>query len=315
MCVSPLEASAFPVADLSIHPKIPLIFPPPQTNKGLPTLSMETLPTWIAVVILGLIEGITEFLPISSTGHLLIPQNLGWLPRQSDLFSIVIQSGAVLAVVAVFADRVKSLATSLSNPDTRSYLAKLTTAFVITAVGGVLIKKLEIGLPETVAPVAWATFIGAFVIFGIEAWRKNHEGEETIGWRVAIAVGLAQILAAVFPGTSRSGASILIAMALGAARPGATEFSFLVGVPTLMAAGAYQTFNVIQEGGGAKEDWAMLALGTMVSAISAFLVVRWLVRFVQSHTFNGFAWYRLVMGTALLVWVAVEGEAVNQLAD
>lgn len=276
---------------------------------------METLPTWLAVVILGLIEGITEFLPISSTGHLLIPQNLGWLPRQSDLFSIVIQSGAVLAVVAVFAERVKTLATTLGSPETRDYLAKLATAFGITAVGGVLIKKLGIELPEQVAPVAWATFIGAFVIFGVEAWRKNHQGTETIEWRVAVAVGLAQILAAVFPGTSRSGASILIAMALGAARPGATEFSFLVGVPTLMAAGAFQTLSVIQEGGAGKEDWAMLALGTVVSAISAFIVVKWLIHFVQSHTFNGFAWYRLVMGAALLIWVAIEGEALNQAAD
>jgi len=276
---------------------------------------MESLPTWLAVVLLGLIEGITEFLPISSTGHLLIPQNLGWLPRQSDLFSIVIQSGAVLAVVAVFAERIKSLATTLGNPRTRDYLAKLATTFVITAAGGVLIKKLDIGLPETVAPVAWATFIGAFVIFGIEAWRRNHPGEEAIGWRVAVAVGLAQILAAVFPGTSRSGASILIAMALGAARPGATEFSFLVGVPTLMAAGAYQIFNVIQDGGAGKEDWAMLALGTIVSAVSAFVVVRWLIHFVQNHSFNGFAWYRLLMGAALLAWVAVEGETANPLAE
>lgn len=276
---------------------------------------METLPTWLAVVILGLIEGITEFLPISSTGHLLIPQNLGWLPRQSDLFSIVIQSGAVLAVVAVFATRVKTLATTLGSPETRDYLGKLATAFVVTAVGGVVIKKLGIELPEKVAPVAWATFIGAFVIFGVEAWRKNHQGDETISWKVAVAVGLAQILAAVFPGTSRSGASILIAMALGAARPGATEFSFLVGVPTLMAAGAFQTLSVIQDGGAGREDWAMLALGTIVSAVSAFIVVRWLIHFVQSHTFNGFAWYRLVMGAALLIWVAMEGESVNQIVD
>ncbi len=267
---------------------------------------METFPTWIAVVILGLIEGATEFLPISSTGHLLIPQNLGWLPRQSDLFSIVIQSGAVIAVIAVFAGRVKSLATTLRDPQTRDYLAKLATAFGITAIGGIVLKVLDIGLPESVAPVAWATFVGAFVIFGVEAWRKNHAGEERIDWNVAIAVGLAQILAAVFPGTSRSGASILIAMALGAARPSATEFSFLVGVPTLLAAGVLETFSTIREGGAAGEDWGMVALGTLVSAASAFLVVRWLIRFVQSHTFNGFAWYRLVLGAALLVWVAME---------
>ena len=264
------------------------------------------LPAWLAVIILGLIEGITEFLPISSTGHLLIPQNLGWLPRQSDLFSIVIQSGAVIAVIAVFADRVKRLATTLGDPETRDYLAKLATAFVVTAAGGVLIKKLDIGLPETVAPVAWATFIGAFVIFGVEAWRKNHIGHDRIDWKVAVAVGLAQILAAVFPGTSRSGASILIAMAIGAARPAATEFSFLVGVPTLMAAGAFQTLSVIKDGEAGNESWSMIALGTLVSAVSAFVVVKWLIRFVQSHSFNGFAWYRLVMGAALILWVTME---------
>lgn len=264
------------------------------------------LPTWVAVILLGLIEGITEFLPISSTGHLLIPQNLGWLPRQSDLFSIVIQSGAVVAVIAVFADRVKAMATSLGDRQTQVYLAKLATAFIVTAVGGVIIKKLDIGLPETVAPVAWATFIGAFVIFGVEAWRKNHAGQETIGWDVAVAVGLAQILAAVFPGTSRSGASILIAMAIGAARPTATEFSFLVGVPTLMAAGAFETLSVIRDGHAGDENWTMIALGTLVSAISAFIVVKWLIRFVQSHSFNGFAWYRLIMGAALLAWVAMQ---------
>ncbi len=264
------------------------------------------LPAWVAVILLGLIEGITEFLPISSTGHLLIPQNLGWLPRQSDLFSIVIQSGAVVAVIAVFSGRVKRLATTLGERETRDFLAKLATAFVVTAVGGVLIKKLDIGLPETVTPVAWATFLGAFVIFGVEAWRKHHEGEDRIGWGVAVAVGLAQILAAVFPGTSRSGASILIAMAIGAARPAATEFSFLVGVPTLLAAGAFETLSVIRDGEAGKENWSLIALGTIVSALSAFLVVKWLIRFVQSHTFHGFAWYRLLMGAALLLWVAME---------
>lgn len=276
---------------------------------------MDNFPTWISIVILGLIEGVTEFLPISSTGHLLIPQNLGWLPRQSDLFSIVIQSGAVVAVVAVFAGRLKQLASSLRQRETQSYLAKLGLALLVTAAGGILIKILRIGLPESVAPVAWATFIGAFVIFGVEFWRKGHPGEPSISWRIAVAVGLAQILAAVFPGTSRSGASILIAMALGAARPAATEFSFLLGVPTLIAAGAFQTFSVIREGNAGNEDWGMVALGTLVSAISAFIVVRWLIHFVQSHTFNGFAWYRLVMGAALLAYVAMQTGAEAGLED
>ncbi|MCB1226339.1 MAG: undecaprenyl-diphosphate phosphatase [Verrucomicrobiales bacterium] len=264
---------------------------------------MSSLPDWLAVIILGIIEGVTEFLPISSTGHLLIPQNLGWLPKQGEVFDVVIQSGAVIAVLAVFTNRVKQFATSLNQPDTRDYLLKLFGAFCVTSAGGLLIKKFDIELPETVPPVAWATFIGAFVIFAVEAWRKDHRGTAEITWTVVVAVGLAQLLAAVFPGTSRSGASILMAMALGMARPAATEFSFLLGVPTLMAAGAFKILSAFKDGEAAHLDWAMLGLGTVVSAISAFVVVRWLIHFVQSHTFNGFAWYRLLMGGALLAYV------------
>jgi undecaprenyl-diphosphatase len=264
---------------------------------------MDQLPEWLAIVILGIIEGVTEFLPISSTGHLLIPQNLGWLPRQTDLFDVVIQSGAVVAVLAVFSQRIQHFARTLRQPDTRDYLFKLFSAFCITAAGGLLIKKLGIELPHNVAPVAWATFIGAFVIFGCEWWKKNQQGIQQVTWSVVIAVGLAQLLAAVFPGTSRSGASILAAMAIGMARPAATEFSFLLGVPTLMAAGAYKILSAIKDGEAANENWSMIALGTLVSAISAFIVVRWLIHFVQSHTFNGFAWYRLLLGGALLFYV------------
>ncbi len=264
---------------------------------------MTDLPEWLAIIILGIIEGVTEFLPISSTGHLLIPQNLGWLPRQTDLFDVVIQSGAVLAVLAVFSQRVHGFATTLGTPSTRDYLLKLFAAFCITAAGGLAIKKLDIELPHEVAPVAWATLIGAIVIFGCEAWRKNHPGTVEITWTVVIVVGLAQILAAVFPGTSRSGASILAAMAVGMARPAATEFSFLLGVPTLMAAGAFKILSAFKDGELGHENWSMIALGTLVSAVSAFVVVRWLIRFVQSHTFNGFAWYRLILGAGLLIWV------------
>lgn len=261
------------------------------------------MPDWLAVVLLGIIEGVTEFLPISSTGHLLIPENLGLLPAKSDLFNVVIQSGAVLAVLAVFTERVKGFVTSLAAPSTRDYLLKLALSFLITAGGGVMIKKLEIELPETVTPVAWATLIGGFVILAVEQARKDRSGVAEITWMVAVAVALAQLLAAVFPGTSRSGASILMAMAFGVARPAATEFSFLLGIPTLTAAGAFKILSAVQDGVAGQEDWAMVGLGTLVSAVSAFLVVKWLIRFVQGHTFHGFAWYRIVLGGLLLAWV------------
>jgi undecaprenyl-diphosphatase len=259
------------------------------------------MPDWLSVVILGIIEGLTEFLPISSTGHLLIPQNLGWLPRQSELFNVAIQSGAVIAVIAVFTKRVREFATQFREPATRAYLLKLGGAFLLTAIGGVGIKVLDVELPDTILPVAWATFIGGFVILGLERWLRGKPGSEDITWLVAFAVGAAQLLAAVFPGTSRSGASILMAMALGVARPRATEFSFLLGIPTLLAAGGLKIVSELKEHGTGGEDWGMLALGTVVSAVTAFLVVNWLLRFVLSHTFNGFGWYRIALGLALFV--------------
>lgn len=262
------------------------------------------MPDWLAVIILGIIEGVTEFLPISSTGHLLIPQNLGWLPKQGDLFDVVIQSGAVVAVLAVFMKRVKELATTLGNPATQSYLAKLAVSFGITAAGGLVIKKLGIELPETIQPVAWATLIGGIIILVLERQYRGKQGIAEITWAVVVAVAVAQLIAAVFPGTSRSGASILMAMAFGIARPAATEFSFLLGIPTLMAAGGLKIISAFAEGKAAQENWGLIALGTVVSALSAFVVVKWLIRFVQSHTFNGFAWYRILLGVILLLMAA-----------
>lgn len=265
------------------------------------------MPDWLAIILLGIIEGVTEFLPISSTGHLLIPQNMGLLPSKSDLFNVVIQSGAVLAVLVVFTKKVRELASTLGKPSTRDYLAKLAVSFLITAVGGLAIKKLDIELPETIPPVAWATLLGGIVILILEFLHKGKRGATEITWTVVVAVALAQLLAAVFPGTSRSGASILMALAFGVARPAATEFSFLLGIPTLMAAGAYKILSAFKDGTAASEDWGMVALGTLVSAISAFIVVKWLIRFVQSHTFNGFAWYRIALGSGLLIWVYTKG--------
>lgn len=262
------------------------------------------MPDWLSVILLGIIEGVTEFLPISSTGHLLIPQTLGWLPAKSDLFNVVIQSGAVLAVLAVFTQRVKQLAFSLGSPETRDYLAKLAAAFLLTAAGGLVIKKLDVELPETVPPVAWATLIGGIIILWLERVYRGKAGTTEITWVVVAAVAAAQLLAAVFPGTSRSGASIMMAMAFGIARPAATEFSFLLGIPTLMAAGGLKIFSEIKDHGVGGEDWSMVALGTLVSALSAFVVVKWLIRFVQSHTFNSFAIYRIVLGAGLLIYAA-----------
>lgn len=258
------------------------------------------MPAWLAVSILGIIEGVTEFLPISSTGHLLLAENSHWLPQQSDLFNITIQSGAALAVLFAFSTRVRQLLSGLGEPATRSYVSKLVLAFVITGVGGLILKKLGFTLPKETAPIAWATLIGGIAILVIEWAVRGRTLRPDITWLTAVVVGLAQLLAAVFPGTSRSAATILIALALGVARPAATEFSFLVGVPTLLAAGLYETQHALRHPGPMATDWGLLALGTVVSAVTAFLVVRWLIRWIQTHNFSPFGWYRIALGLAML---------------
>lgn len=261
------------------------------------------MPAWLAVCILGIIEGVTEFLPISSTGHLLLVENAHWLPQQSDLFNITIQSGAALAVLFAFASRVRQLLTNIGDPNTRDYLSKLVLAFVITGVGGLILKKLGFTLPKETAPIAWATLLGGIGILAIEWAVRGRRLTSEITWLTAVVVGLAQILAAVFPGTSRSAATILLALALGVARPAATEFSFLVGVPTLLAAGLYETQHALRHPGPVPTDWGMLVLGTLVSAVTAFFVVRWLIRWIQTHNFSPFGWYRIALGLAMLARV------------
>jgi undecaprenyl-diphosphatase len=258
------------------------------------------VPDWLAVVALGLIEGITEFLPVSSTGHLLLVENSGWLPRQSDLFNVLIQSGTAVAVALAFAGRVRELFLQRREPAAQSYLLKLAVAFAITGAGGLLAKGLGYALPKSVTPVAWATLLGGVAILLIEWWLRGRPLRADVTWAVAMAVAVAQLLAAVLPGLSRSGATILVALALGLGRPAAIEFSFLLGVPTLLAAGALEALHTLRHPGPAETSWGMIALGTLVAAVAALLTVRWFLRFVRSHTFVGFGWYRIALGLAIL---------------
>jgi undecaprenyl-diphosphatase len=259
------------------------------------------MPDWIAVVLLGIIEGVTEFLPVSSTGHLLLAEH--WLPRQSDLFNTVIQCGAAVALFAVFTDRLRQLLFRWREPATREFFSKLALAFFITGVGGLVLKKLHFKLPEAVAPVASATLIGGVFFIVVEYWLRQRPLSGDVTWKIAAAMGASQLVAAVFPGTSRSGVTILAALMLGLSRPAAAEFSFLLGIPTLLAAGALQTFSALKHSAGEPAHWEMIALGSAVAAVTAFLVVKWLLRFVQTHTFVGFGWYRIILGILLLAFV------------
>jgi undecaprenyl-diphosphatase len=258
----------------------------------------------LSTVILGIIEGITEFLPISSTGHLLIAER--WLGERSELFNVAIQAGAILALVMIYWRRLLALLTRFVEPANRDYLAKLIVAFLITAVGGFIATRLGWKLPETVLPIALALLIGGVLILVIEQYVAGRPASDVVTWNVAVWVGACQILAAVFPGTSRSAATIFAAMLAGLTlRPAATEFAFLVGIPTMFAATGYELLKVRHQAHG--EDWNALAVGFVVSGVVAFIAVKWLLRYVQSHRFTLFAWYRIVVGAALLalVWMGV----------
>jgi undecaprenyl-diphosphatase len=268
-------------------------------------MPVESLLHYLQIVALGIVEGVTEFLPISSTGHLLIAEALG-LGSEPDVFNVVIQAGAILAVIFVYWNKIVGLLTHLENAAGRTYLCKIAAAFATTSVVSlVLIKHFNLHLPETLTPVAWATLIGGFVIFLVELFAKNLYPHDDISWTEAILMGLAQVLAAVFPGASRSGSTIMTGMALGMKRPSATEFSFLLGIPTMFAASALDLWRYrhdLTKGGG--QLFVDIVLGFLVSMVVAFFVIKWLLRFVQSHTFNGFGIYRVILGGVLLVALA-----------
>jgi undecaprenyl-diphosphatase len=247
---------------------------------------------------LGVIEGITEFLPISSTGHLLVAEH--WLGDRSELFNVAIQAGAILAVLFIYWHRLVTLFAGFKDPGNRDYLAKLIVAFLITAVGGFIATRHNFKLPERVTPIAWAMFIGGIAILVIERLLANRPLVTDVTWRVAICVGLGQIVAGMLPGTSRSAATIFAAMLAGlTSRPAATEFAFLVGIPTMFAATGYELLKVRSQ--AAAEDWTALAIGFVVSGVVAFVAVKWLLRYIQSHRFTVFAWYRIALGLALLL--------------
>ena len=247
-------------------------------------------------------EGLTEFIPVSSTGHLLIAEQ--YLGHRPDWFTVFIQVGAALALLPLFWKRLIGLLQNLGEHDSRNYVIRLMAAFFITGVGGLIMKKLHFKLPETIGPVAWATLIGGFVILAIERWRAGRRGTPDISWPIAIACGFAQLLAAGFPGTSRSGATILIAIAMGLARAEAAEFSFILGMITLTAAGGYGFLDAWRHSELGGVPMSEVALAFAAAAVSAFVVVKWLLGFVRSHSFAGFAYYRIALGALLLWWGA-----------
>jgi undecaprenyl-diphosphatase len=247
----------------------------------------------VTALLLGVVEGLTEFLPISSTGHLILAADLlGASDERWTVFNLVIQTGAMLAVVWEYRAR-------FFRVDRRLYL-NLIVAFIPAAVLGLLFGKLIKAHLFHAVPVAIAFIVGALVIFWVERDKQRYvriDSTDQMSWLDALKVGCAQCFALI-PGTSRSGATIIGGMLFGLSRKAATEFSFFLAVPTLVAAGAYDLLK--HRALFSAEHLAPLAVGLVVSFVSAFVVIRWLVRFVATHDFRPFAWYRIAFGVVVL---------------
>jgi len=256
---------------------------------------------WIALV-LGLIEGLTEFLPISSTGHLILASSaFGMTGRRAEAFAIFIQLGAVLAVVWEYRARLLAVARDLGRrAEARAFVARLFVAFVPSAVAGLLLHDAiseHLFGPRT---VAFALLAGAALIFVVEALplRARTDVAESTGWAQAAGIGLAQCLA-LWPGFSRSAATILGGMGCGLSRRAATEFSFFLAIPTLGAATVYDLAKNAEH--LAPGDLTWLGLALVVSFLVAWATIRWLLRWVSTHTLRPFGWYRIVLGLVVLV--------------
>ncbi|MRR51547.1 MAG: undecaprenyl-diphosphate phosphatase [Rhodocyclaceae bacterium] len=255
----------------------------------------------IQALILGVVEGLTEFLPVSSTGHLILAGDLlGFNDERGKLFEIVIQSGAILAVCWEYRRRIAHvLGGALNDRTSQRLLLNLGIAFLPLAVLGLLFGKAIKAHLFAPVPVATAFIVGAFVILWAEKREHRIRVEEVEDMTVADALklGLAQACALI-PGTSRSGATIIGGLLFGLSRKAATEFSFFLAIPTLLVATAYQLYKERHLLNA--DDLSLWAVGFVAAFISAFLCVRWLLRYISSHDFTIFAWYRIAFGLVVI---------------
>jgi len=256
---------------------------------------------WKAAL-LGVVEGLTEFLPISSTGHLILTAALlDFNDERGKVFQLVIQTGAMLAVVWEYRRRfAQTLRGAGREPVATRFAINLAIAFLPAAVLGLAFgSMIKVALFKPV-PVALALIVGGVLILWAErrAHRVTVDSVDDMRWRDALLIGLAQAVALV-PGTSRSGATIIGGLLFGLSRRAATEFSFFLAVPTLCAAGAYDFYR--NRALFTAQDLELVAIGLATSFVSAFVCIRWLLRFIMRHDFSVFAWYRIAFGLLVLV--------------
>jgi len=255
-------------------------------------------------VLLGLIEGLTEFLPISSTGHLiLVGEWIGFESSEGRVFEVVVQLGAILAVCWLYRRRIVRVLRGIVSGDAteRRFAIAVTVAFLPAAVIGALAIDFIKQVLFSPLVVAWALVLGGLILLWVEGRPVQPAVHDTrgIGWRQALAIGVAQCFAMI-PGTSRSGATIVGGLLAGLSRPVAAEFSFFLAMPTMLGAAVYDGWRHHHLLTGS--DAVAIAAGFFAAFVSALLVVRALVQFIATHTFRVFAWYRIALGLLLLVF-------------
>ena len=262
---------------------------------------------WVYAIILGIVEGITEFIPVSSTGHLLLAKSLLGLPDGFwDTFAVLIQLGAILAVVALYFARLWKILIGLpTDPSARRFALSVLIAFIPGAVLGVLLHDvIKHVLFESPALICWSLLVGGVILLVLDRWSPKVRSEDAMNlpWVTALVVGFFQTLALI-PGVSRSGATIVGSMLLGVEKRAAAEFSFFLAIPTM--AGAFG-LDLWQNRDALNTDQAgLLAIGFLVSFVSGLILVRALLDFVGRHGFAPFAWWRIVVGVSGLVWLGL----------
>ena len=259
----------------------------------------------LKAAIMGLVEGLTEFLPISSTGHLILAGALlGFDDDKAKVFDIAIQTGAIFAVILVYWQKIRDMIVALpTEKQAQRFALNVTIAFFPAVVLGLLFGKAIKANLFTPVVVASTFIIGGFIILWAERRQQTNpatariQAVDAMTPMDALKVGLVQCVAMI-PGTSRSGATIIGGMLMGLSRKAATDFSFYLAIPTLMGAGAYSLYK--ERALLSLADAPMFAVGLLVSFISAWLCIRWLLRFISTHSFVGFAYYRIVFGLVVL---------------
>lgn len=255
----------------------------------------------LQALILGIVEGLTEFLPISSTGHLILAGDLlNFNDDRGKLFEIVIQFGAILAVVWEYRQRIAMILGGMFNDEgARKFVINIAIAFMPLAILGLLFGKIIKAHLFQPVPVALAFIVGGFVILWAE--KREHvvrvNNVEDLSMADAVKLGFAQAMALI-PGTSRSGATIIGGLLFGLSRKAATEFSFFLAIPTLSIATFYELYK--ERALLNADDLGMWVVGFVAAFISAFLCVRWLLRFISNHDFTPFAWYRIAFGIVVI---------------